>query len=295
MIEIKIDEKQRELTAHGTVQFPLVINHDCLYDFYERYIRCHWHEELELPVVIRGSIRYQLKEKFFELHVGEGLIINACIPHSAIPLEEDTVVQTIIFHPAFLYGTPTSSIYQSILYPYLNTPALAGIILPDFGIEAMKQVEELYQAKPFGYELQIKSILCKLFFDMLSPYQNLLASYKPSNAEMLSRLQILLDGIHNGYTEPLSLSELASRVSVSRESCSRFFKAMTGKTISQYLEDYRISQSILLLQEEQYSITQVSYMVGFGNPGRFSQAFARRMNCTPRQYRQKFITSQEIV
>lgn len=288
MNEIKVDKDQRELSVHGTAQFSLEINHDNLRSFSEQYIRCHWHEELEISVILSGSACYRLKEKSYELHTGEGLIINSCIPHSAMPLgEEEAIVLTTILHPSLLYGTPASVIYQKLLYPYMNTPSMAGIRLTEEETELMKQIDCLYQSAQFGCELQIKSMLCRLFFDILSPYRDTLAAYRPSNREALARLELLLDVIHNDYGEPLSLSDLASRISVSRESCCRFFKSMTGKTISQYLEDYRITQSIPLLQDDRYSVMQVSYLVGFGNPGRFSAAFARRMNCTPGQYRQR--------
>ena len=62
---------------------------------------------------------------------------------------------------------------------------------------------------------------------------------------------------------------------------------MTGQTISQYLEDYRISQSLSLLGQDQFSIAQVAALSGFSNPGRFSKAFSQRMLCTPGQYRRK--------
>lgn len=286
---IKIDSDQREVSPHGSAQFPLEINHDHLHSFSNRYICCHWHEELEIPVVLTGHVRYQLKEKTYDLHPGEGLVINSCIPHSATSLsDEEPILLTTIFHPSLLYGTPTSIIYQKLLYPYLNASCLSGICLTAMQTDMMKQINDLFQEAPFGYELQMKSMLCKLFFDLLSPYENLLAQSRPSNGEALTRLGLLLDALHKDYAEPLSLSHLASQISVSREGCSRFFKKMTGKTISEYLKDYRVSQSILLLQDDSYSIEQVAQFVGFGNSGRFSAAFAERMNCTPHQYRQRF-------
>ena len=62
---------------------------------------------------------------------------------------------------------------------------------------------------------------------------------------------------------------------------------MTGKTIFQYLEDYRVSQGILLLQTSDLTITEISYLVGFSNPSRFSAAFSARMNTSPHQYRRQ--------
>lgn len=289
MTRIQTDKDQREVAPHGSAQFPLQINHDHMYSFYNRYICCHWHEELEIPVLLKGHVRYQLRDRAFELRPGEGLVINSRIPHSAVSLsEEEPLLLTTILHPALLYGTPASSIYQKLLYPYLNAPSLSGMPLPASGAELMKRIDTIAHEAAFGHELQIKSLLCGLFFDLLSPYEELLAESRPTNSEALTRLQILLDAIHADYAEPLSLSGLASRISVSREGCCRFFKKMTGKTISEYLKDYRISQSILLLQDDHYSIEQVAQLVGFGNSGRFSADFARRMNCTPRQYRQHF-------
>lgn len=296
MYTIKTDKDQREVAAHGSVQFPLEINHDHLYSFFKRYICCHWHEELEIAVVISGSVRYQLKDQTFDLIRGEGLVINSRIPHSAVSLsEEEPVLLTTILHPALLYGTPASSIYQKLIYPYLNAPCLSGIRLTAAEADVLKQIDILFSEASFGHELQIKSLLCGLFFDLLSPRESLLSKSKPQSEEALARLAFLLDTIHKDYAEPLSLSCLASGISLSREGCCRFFKKMTGRTISEYLKDYRISQSVLLLQDDRYSIEQVAQLVGFGNAGRFSAAFAEQMNCTPRQYRQRILKSHGSV
>lgn len=289
-IKIQTDQNQKELTGHGTMQFPLQINHDHLNDYSDRYVCCHWHEEFEIPVIIRGKIRYQVREHAFDLNPGDGLLINSRVPHTIMALgEEEPVILNTIFSPALLYGTPASVIYQDFLNPYMNTPELAGILLLEEAVEVMHRIDTLYEEVSPGAELKIKGMLCNLFYDLLVCRRHLFSSVKASNEESLARLKILLDTIHENYAEPLPLTELASKISVSKEGCCRFFKSMTGQTISQYLEDYRVTQGLLLLQEDRYSIMQISYLVGFGNPGRFSAAFARRMNCTPSQYRKKFL------
>ena len=287
-ITIETDENQKETSPHGSVEFPMEIHHDHLYEFSDRYIGCHWHDELEIPVVVQGKIRYRLQDKSIDLQEGEGIVINSRIPHSAAPVgQEEPVLLTVIFHPAFLYGTPSNAIYQKLIRPYLSSPGLSGILLDRLQVQRMGQIDSLYQSASFGFELEIQSLLTHLFYELLSCRQSFLEERPKQGEESLSRLQLLLDAIHQNYASPLSLSELAARICVSRESCCRFFKKMTGKTIFQYLEDYRVSQGALLLQDDRYSITQIAYQVGFGNPGRFAAAFAGRMGCTPRQYRQK--------
>ena len=296
LIKIETDPSQKELITHGSPQFPLEINHDYPHDFYEHYIKCHWHEELEILVLVKGTIRCLLRDQAFELKPGQGIVINTRIPHSMIPLDgEEPMMVTTIFHPSLLYGTPESAIYQQLLYPYLNTPELSGLLLSEQEAAVLLQVDVLYQEAPFGFELKIKALLCELFFRLLSERKEMLAADHFSSELALSRLQTLLTAIHEHYDEPLSLSELAAKISISREGCCRFFKRMTGKTVFQYLEDYRVSRGMLLLQEDKYSITQIAYLIGFGNPGRFSTAFARRMHCTPRQYRQRLRPASEPV
>ncbi|MBS6397978.1 MAG: helix-turn-helix transcriptional regulator [Clostridiales bacterium] len=283
---IKTDQSQRELSDHGSVQFPLEINYDNLNDFQNRHMRCHWHDELEISIVLNGTIRYQLKDHTLIFRTGEGVLINSRVPHSAFPLSsENPLLLTIILHPALVYGTPSSEIYQKLMLPYMQTPSLSQITLSDNMIDTLKQIASLYTLSPFGCELKIKGQLCCLFYELLTPHEKLLACAGPSDEEALARLKILLEQIHAHYAEPLSLASLASEVSLSREGCCRFFKAMTGQTLSQYLEDYRISQSILYLKDNQYSITQIAAFVGFNNSGRFSAAFVKRMSCTPSQYR----------
>lgn len=290
-IRVRTDQNHRELSEHGTMQFPLEINHDHLNDYFNRYVGCHWHEEFEIPVIIQGKIRYQVQDHAFDLNPGDGILINSRVPHTIMALgDEEPVALTTIFSPALLYGTPASAIYQNFLNPYMNTPELAGILLPEEAVEVMRRIDALHEEASPGVELKIKGMLCNLFYELLVHRRHLFSSVKSSNEEALLRLKILLDAIHENYAKPLPLTELASKISVSKEGCCRFFKSMTGQTISQYLEDYRVTQGLLLLQEDGYSIMQISYLVGFGNPGRFSAAFARRMNCTPGQYRKKILS-----
>ena len=90
------------------------------------------------------------------------------------------------------------------------------------------------------------------------------------------------------YGFPECLNEtIASQTAMSKEGCCRFFKRMTGQTLSQYLENYRVSQSLNLLSDGKLPILQIAAQVGFSNAGRFSAAFQKRMGCTPRQYSQR--------
>lgn len=290
MNKVKTDHTQKELSLHGTTEFPFQINHDNLYSYYEQYICCHWHEELEIPVVVRGAVRCHIRDKSIILHENQGVLINSKVPHSFFPLpKEESQMLTVIFHPSLLYGTLSNMIYKRYVFPYINYSHAACNLLSEQSVYTIKKMDELYFSKPFGYELRIQSLLYNFFAEQLTPLQDTLKSSSPIRTEDLSRMDDLLNILHTQYDQKLDLYQLAHTLTLSREGCCRLFKKMTGKTMSQYLEDYRVSQSLKLLRESSHSIAQISYMVGFSNPGRFSVAFKQRMGCTPKQYRQRIL------
>lgn len=89
--------------------------------------------------------------------------------------------------------------------------------------------------------------------------------------------------------------ELADQIHLSREVSCRLFKKMTGKTITAYLEEYRVNKSFPLVQSGQYSMVQIAEMTGFSNPSRFADAFRRRVGCNPGDYsRNRKITNDKI-
>ena len=208
--------------------------------------------------------------------------------HGFSPLSrEEPELLTTVFHPSLLYGAPSDAIYKNYLYPYLHAVNLPAAELSEQEISLIRTLDRTVAAGGFGFEFRVRELLYACFHSHLSRHQQQLRTAASAPAASFSRMQPLLDCIHAKYKEPLQLSELAKAASLSKERCCRLFKKMTGKTIFQYLEDYRVSQGILLLQTSDLTITEISYLVGFSNPSRFSAAFSARMNTSPHQYRRQ--------
>ena len=115
-------------------------------------------------------------------------------------------------------------------------------------------------------------------------HQNDLAKFIPANQLELERLEQMLDYLNTHFGSVISLQELADQVHLSREVCCRLFKKMTGKTITGYLEEYRVNKSLPLVQSCQYSMIQIADMTGFSNASRFARAFRRQFGCNPGEY-----------
>ena len=87
----------------------------------------------------------------------------------------------------------------------------------------------------------------------------------------------------------ISLSEVADVANLSKEAFCRFFKERTGKTFTEFLTQVRIHQACQLLQESEWSISQIAYQSGFQNLSYFNRAFKKIQGETPKEYRSKMI------
>ena len=288
---ILVDSARRELEKHGTETFPMTVNHDDLWSFEGKNVPIHWHNDLEINLIREGEAVFQVYQKSYRVRTGEGFLLNRNVPHScSSPGNEHVRYSTILVRPDFLYGDFGSDVERKCFQPFLQNSAIPCIHLTGFDengkeiLQKLNQVEEAFDRKRFCYELKIMGLLCEAFAMILYGHRQELTKFVPANLQELERLEKMLNYLNMHFTEVISLQDLADQVHLSREVCCRFFKKMTGKTITGYLEEYRANKSFSLVQSGQYSMTQITEMVGFSNPSRFASAFRKQFGCNPGEY-----------
>lgn len=84
------------------------------------------------------------------------------------------------------------------------------------------------------------------------------------------------------------LQEVADLANMSKEAFCRFFKERTGKTLTEFLSQVRIHHACQLLQETDFSVSQIAYQSGFQNLSYFNRAFKKFRGETPKEFREKF-------
>ncbi|MDI1250313.1 MAG: AraC family transcriptional regulator [Lacunisphaera sp.] len=90
------------------------------------------------------------------------------------------------------------------------------------------------------------------------------------------------------FAEAVSLADLAGQVGMSPAAFSRYFKRVTGRAPSDFLNDLRIEQACRLLRESDRKITEIAGAVGFATLTNFNRRFRERAAVTPRDYRRTF-------
>ncbi len=82
----------------------------------------------------------------------------------------------------------------------------------------------------------------------------------------------------------LTLDVLSKRLCVSKSHLSKLFKEEVGIGVSDYIRDRRLEQAKHLIQVGNYTITQVSDMLGYCSVCYFSTEFRKKYNLTPSEY-----------
>ena len=91
--------------------------------------------------------------------------------------------------------------------------------------------------------------------------------------------------LHEHYREAINIESYIEGKSISTSSFFRKFKQYTGMTPLQYLLEIRLSNAKKLLETTDYSINEISFLIGYENALYFSRIFHKHVGLSPKEYR----------
>ena len=86
-------------------------------------------------------------------------------------------------------------------------------------------------------------------------------------------------------SEPISIDQLARKVSISRRQLDRLFKLKAGKSPQELWRDMRLEHARWRLLNTSKNITQIAYECGFADCAHFVRWFKRKNAVSPKEYR----------
>lgn len=100
-----------------------------------------------------------------------------------------------------------------------------------------------------------------------------------------SEITFICNYINENYSEKITLNAIADSVGFSKYYISRLFKQHMGVTIIDYLIKVRLDKAKELLGKGDYSIKQISFMIGYSDPNYFTWSFKKYLGISPIKYR----------
>jgi two-component system response regulator YesN len=86
------------------------------------------------------------------------------------------------------------------------------------------------------------------------------------------------------YAEDISLEDVAEQVNISPQYYSKLIKKTTGFNFIDWLSMLRVKKAKELLNNSDYTVKEVCFMVGYKDPNYFSRIFKKRIGITPSEY-----------
>ena len=83
----------------------------------------------------------------------------------------------------------------------------------------------------------------------------------------------------------LTVDGLVDEMGMGRTVFFNKLKSMTGMSPVEFMREMRIKKAAQLLEENQYNVTEVTYMVGMNDSRYFSKCFKNTYGITPSEYR----------
>ncbi len=264
----------------------------------------HWHEALELILVQEGSFSIKVEHQVLPLQAGQGIFINQNRIHTIVlKANQEFSATSTRFLPSLVFHGDNSAIADRYLSLVLESPDIPYLVLDresrDTGdlLLLLRQLLLTCQNRNFGYELDVKAMFCRLWkqLALLALSKRDVSGPQPSHSDNL-RIKSALRFIEEHFAEPLTLENIASSIHTSNSECCRCFKRTLGVTPFEYLLKYRVYEaSILLLTETatNQSISGLAASVGFNSPSYFNKKFKEYLHCTPKEYRENYLQTQQ--
>ena len=232
----------------------------------------HWHHYLEFEVVLSGCGTAFCGEEAERIAPGSAWLMTIdprsvhCIQ---VDEEAEMVLASLSFGSSVLDASLVRRLSRHLPVCRFDAEALAGME-SRFRLLASEERSSDYGA------LYVSSVINSLVIDYFRCGGVRSSVSKPvDGAERI---------IREKYAEPLSLTAVASTLSVTPNYLGRIFRKTTGLAFSEYLSGVRLREACRLLSEGE-SVKEAALCSGFSSTEYFCSVFKKTMKKTPGEWK----------
>ena len=247
----------------------------------------HFHPELELVYVNKGNGRRHIGNHLSYFNNSQLILIGSNLPHNGFTDRltskgKETLVQ---FHPEFL-GDLFNKLPEMKNILQLIERAKKGILFkPEIKRIVGPKIEKLPKYEGIKRVTKLLEILEQLALStdyVLLNENGYMFETQPQDS---SKIDKIFKYVNKNYQEHITLDEIAAHVNLTVPAFCRYFKKVTGKTFTQFVNECRIFYATKLLTESQSSITDICFECGFNNFSHFNKVFNEVIGKSASKYR----------
>ncbi len=307
-----------EFYEHGSARFPIGM-HKTIFPqnphlsdgVTVQILYTHWHSEFEFFYLSRGDCTFYIDGASYEMHPGDAAFVPSNVTHWATrsTSSKETVFYAVVFSPQLISDSAVDVVNEKYVMPVINGEIVfepvyrRDVPWQSDVLDMLIEIMTLYDYTPYDNdinserhpqmmfredavcaELTVKSLLFSIWKTCVMHAAH---GKKHTRADKTNheRIQRALEYIHEHYGETISLADIASSVYMSREYFTHVFRDCTNTSPFSYLNNYRISRAMEMLERTDKSVIEIASACGFNQVSYFNRRFSELVKCTPTEYR----------
>lgn len=283
------NSSNEKITFYGAID-GLAIEHMVRFGPHNMKVK-HFHPEYEIFYILEGQRVFFFDNRVFIASKGDLVIIDSNLIH----MTRSTGSSDLGHNRIILYLTPDKVRSFEERYPSLR---ISYFLHNHYGLYHLRKEEARhfmdfyylfkreFQEKRPNYTLAIELAAASLFIRFLRDLRK-----NPADASAISsdprhrQVYSLADYLSEHYMEDISLDRLSNRFFLSKYYLCRSFREVTGYNIREYINILRVRHAQSMLEDNQYSVSEIAEKIGYHSTTNFERNFKSYMNMSPLQYR----------
>ncbi len=251
----------------------------------------HFHDECQLVYIRSGAGTRIIGGSIEHFEAGDLTFVGPRVPHVwySKPKLEDSENPDVSIA---LYINPVKIVEN--LKPFIDTQSVKsffqqstrGISIIGSKKEAMTSLlQNMIHQKNVPLLASFIQILDLLLDSEELVWLNGASLLSAYSNDAQGRVAQLMDFIQQNFRTEITLEKAASVTGLQIHSFCRFFKSLTHRTFSDFINEVRVGFACQLLQHSDIPITQVAFESGYSNISYFNRSFRKIHRITPREFR----------
>jgi AraC-like DNA-binding protein len=253
----------------------------------------HFHPEIELTYIEHGTGRRHVGDSVAPFGPGDLVLIGANLPHvwrndAPARVWGDYAHSVVVQFTEESFGTgflrcPELQIVRKLLARARRgiefdprTSAAAGPVLMEMknltGLPRLIRLLEVFQLLASAGNTKLLSSAG------FTPQLDQFAGERVNSAHQY---------VFRNFAGRIDHEEMARNAGMSSSAFSRYFRRMTGRTVSEFVNEVRIGHARRMLIETDRTIAEVAFASGFESLSNFNRRFRGITGTSPREFRQR--------
>ncbi|MCG8484310.1 MAG: helix-turn-helix domain-containing protein [Clostridia bacterium] len=256
----------------------------------------HWHDVLEIIFVVEGTANVKIGYETYLLHEGDIAVINTKDLHSINQADGNNLVFNLQLD-IHKYKKKYPNIDQII---FVCEPSMDQDNVKD----ELKELRYLISQILLEYYLNASSNskkIINLVDNLLSNLMNHFQYFSVENNKFTNkngfkddeaqfrRVNRIIYYLYSNYSNKITLKQLAEKEEISTFYLSHLIKRATGLSFQDFLNYIRVEESEKLLLDCKKKMIDISYECGFSDIRYFRKHFRKWHNCSPSEFREKYL------